>query len=240
MFCMPSVCELTNNAELKPILSFGFLPRAQIDPIDMRHKPDGEFSYIAHVMDHWSTYHVIWPLKRKTADEVASGLNERVFPYLGLPRILHSDNGRDFVKNVIRELVKDRGREDVLFINGTSRHSQSQGLVEQGNATIVRHIANKLATLGLTGDYPRAGWLPKIQYNMNTEVAGGTKTPYEVVFGQPSTTIMPGATVENEVINEEDLNFELNPAAEDTVESQDNFSIIERPTPKPRIADPAH
>ena len=51
---------------------------------------------------------------------------------------------------------------------------------------------------------------------------------------------MPGATVENEVIKEEYLNFELNPAAEDTVESQDTFSIIERQTPKPHIADPAH
>ena len=77
---------------------------------------------------------------------------------------------------------------------------------------------------------------------MNTKVAGGTKkTPYEVVFGQPPRiTIMPGATVENEVINEEDLNFELNPAAEDTVESQDTFSITDRPTPKPRKADPTH
>ena len=45
---------------------------------------------------------------------------------------------------------------------------------------------------------------------------------------------MSGATVENEVINEEDLNFELNAAAEDTVKSQ------ERPTPKPRIDDPTH
>ena len=204
MFRMPSVCEQTNNAELKPILSFGFLTRAQIDLIDMRHKPDGEFSYIAHFMDHWSTYHAF---KEEIADEVASGLNERVFPYLGLPRIIHSDNGRDFVNNVIRELVKDWGGEYVLFVNGSPRHSQSQGLVEQGNATIVRHTANKRATLGLTSDYPRAGWLPKIQYNMNTEVAGGTKkTPYEVVFGQPPrTAIMPGATVENEVINEEDL-----------------------------------
>ena len=137
--------------------------------------------------------------------------------------------------------MKDWGGEDVLFINRSLSHSQSQGLVEQGNATIMRHIANKHVTLRLTGDYLRAGWLPKIQYNMNTEIAGGTKTPYEVFFGQPPrTTIMPGETVKNEVINEEDLNFELNPAAEDTVESQDTFSVIERPTSKPRIANPAH
>ena len=96
-----------------------------------------------------------------------------------------------------------------MFVNERPHHSESQGLVEQGNATIQRHIANKKATLGLSDKYPWATWLPKIQYNMNTEVAGGTKkTPYEVVFGQPSQTIIiPGARVEDCVINEEDLNF---------------------------------
>ena len=140
-------------------------------------------------------------------------MNERVFPYLGLPRIIHSDNGREFVNRVIREVVKDWGGEDVLFVNGRPRHSQSQGLVEQGNATIERHIANKRATLELANDYPWASWLPKIQYNMNTEVAGGTKkTPYEVVFGQPPrTNIIPGAQGNDGVVNEEDLPFELNP-----------------------------
>lgn len=130
---------------------------------------------------------MIWPLKRKTAEEVASGLNEKVFPYVGLPRNLHSDNGREFVNKIVRELVKDWGCEnDVLFINGRLRYSQRQGLVEHGNATIERHIANKRATLGLIGDttYPWANWLPKIMFNMNTEVAPGIKkTPYEVVFG---------------------------------------------------------
>ena len=76
-----------------------------------------------------------------------------------------------------------------MFVNGRPRHSQSQGLVEQGNATIERHIANKKATLGLTDKYPWASWLPKIQYNLNTEVAGGTKkTSYKVVFDQPPRT----------------------------------------------------
>ena len=217
----------------------------------MRHKPDGDYSYIAHYMDHWSKFHVIWPLKRKTADEVASGLNQRVFPYLGLPRIIHSDNGREFVNRVIREVVKDWGGEDVMFVNGRPRHSQSQGLVEQGNATIERHIANKRATLELADDYPWASWLPKIQYNMNTEVAGGTKkTPYEVVFGQPPrTNIIPDAKAAEGIINKENLPFELNPDSkdneaqtethqriedDDTEQSNETLPPVSRPTPKPR------
>ena len=100
-----------------------------------------------------------------------------------------TSNGHEFINHVIREPVKDWGGDDVMFVNGRPRHSQPKGLVEQGNATIERHIANKKATLGLTDKYTWTSWLPKIQYNMNTVVAGGTKkTSYEVVFGQPPRT----------------------------------------------------
>ena len=123
--------------------------------------------------------------------------------------------------------------------------------MEQGNATIERHIANKRATLELADDYPWASWLPKIQYNMNTEVAGGTKkTPYEVVFGQPPrTNIIPDAKAADGIINEEDLPFELNPDSkdneaqtetqqriedDDTEQSNETLPPVSRPTPKPR------
>ena len=118
MFGVSSIRSSDEQSRIETNFSSGFLTRAQIDLTDMRHKPDGEYNYIAHYMDHWSKYHVIWPLKRKTADEVLAGLNERVFPYLGLPRILHSDNGREFVNKVVRGLLQDWGSDnDVLFIN---------------------------------------------------------------------------------------------------------------------------
>ena len=41
----------------------------------------------------------------KTAVEVAMGLVTRVFPYTGLPKILHSDNGREFVNELVRECL---------------------------------------------------------------------------------------------------------------------------------------
>jgi len=69
----------------------------------MRHMPD---KYIAHNIDHWSKFHVLWPLMNKSAIEVASGLVHKVFPYLGLPKILQSDNGREFVNDVIRQIPK--------------------------------------------------------------------------------------------------------------------------------------
>ena len=59
----------------------------------MRHMPDDSYNYIAHYMDHW-------PLMRKSAIimEVSVGLATKVFPYLGLPKILQSDNGKGICK----------------------------------------------------------------------------------------------------------------------------------------------
>jgi len=83
-----------------------FLERIQIDLIDMRHSPDGNFHYIAHFMDHFSKYHVLFPLQTKSASEVARLLEERVLAYFGPPKIFHSDNGREFVNQVMRALFE--------------------------------------------------------------------------------------------------------------------------------------
>lgn len=67
-------CQLkapqTTRPPLKPIVEKDFLSRVQIDLIDQRNTPDGDYNYICHVMDHFTKYHVLFPLKEKTADAV--------------------------------------------------------------------------------------------------------------------------------------------------------------------------
>lgn len=99
-----------------------FLERVQIDFIDMRHSPDGEYHYIAHFMDHFSKFHVLFPLKTKSAPEVAKLVEERVFAYFGPPKIFHSDNGSEFVNQVMKALLQSWGGQ-VTFVNGRPRHS---------------------------------------------------------------------------------------------------------------------
>ena len=79
---------------------FSVILCAQIDLIDMRHRPDGTYKWIRHYMDHWSKIHVLFPLCRKSAAEVGLNLQTHVFSYLGTPKILHSDNGREFVNEI--------------------------------------------------------------------------------------------------------------------------------------------
>ncbi|CAF0866126.1 unnamed protein product [Didymodactylos carnosus] len=51
-----------------------------------------------------------------------------LFFVFGPPRLLHSDNGREFVANVIIELKKLF--PDLVFVRGRPRHPQSQGCID--------------------------------------------------------------------------------------------------------------
>ena len=90
---------------LRPIIAQDFMERIQIDLIDMRHTPDGEFHYIGHFTDHMSKFHLLFPLKSKSASEVARLIEERVLAYVGPPHIFHSDNGREFVNQLLHSLL---------------------------------------------------------------------------------------------------------------------------------------
>ena len=66
---------------------------------------DDEYHYIAHYMDYWSKFHIIWPLMKKSATEVSMGLVTQVFPYIGVPKILQSYNGREFMNEILKEAI---------------------------------------------------------------------------------------------------------------------------------------
>ena len=98
----------------------------------------------------------------KTAVEVAMGLVTSVFPYTGLPKILHSDNGREFVNELVRECLRIWPGE-VVIVNGRPRHSQSQGLVEKGNHLVEMQLQSMTAEHDNPNSVPWAEWLLRIQ-----------------------------------------------------------------------------
>ena len=54
--------------------------------------------------------------------------------HFGVPKIIHSNNGSEFVNDVITTLVV-LWPGHAKFVNGGPGHSQSQGLVKQRNNT---------------------------------------------------------------------------------------------------------
>ena len=67
----------------------------------MRHLPHDGNKWILHVVDHWSKFQFAFPLASKSARDVASALEKWVFSVMGLPSILQSDNGHEFVNKLI-------------------------------------------------------------------------------------------------------------------------------------------
>jgi transposase InsO family protein len=169
----------------KPIISLGVMTRLQIDLIDMRTRPDKisadiVYCWILNCIDHFSKFSWAFPLKNKSANEVAVKLRELLFVF-GPPRLLHSDNGREFVANVIMELKSLF--PDLHFIRGRPRHPQSQGCIERANGVLCDALGKWMCNNNSSSwSY---GLLPVV-YGINTRKSTVTKTtPYEVMFGQP-------------------------------------------------------
>ena len=66
----------------------------------MRHLPNKENKWIMHAIDHWSKFNFAYAIESKQAVHVARVLQFHIFPYFGVPRIVHSDNGREFINKV--------------------------------------------------------------------------------------------------------------------------------------------
>lgn len=110
----------------------------------MRSSPDGAFKWIGHFMDHWSKFSILFPIERKQSALVAEELETRVFSVFGTPKILHHDNGREFVNEIVRQVLQSWPGETAI-ITGRARHPQSQGMVEQRNATVKRKLGAHMA-----------------------------------------------------------------------------------------------
>ena len=160
------------------------MTRLQIDLIDIRTRPDKVSSdlvycWILNCIDHFSKFCWTFPLRNKSAGEVAIKLRELFFTF-GPPRILHSDNGREFVSVVIIELKTLF--PDLVFIHGRPRHPQSQRCIERANGVLCDALGKWMCT------NDSSSWssaLLPVVYGINTRMSTVTKTtPYEVMFGQ--------------------------------------------------------
>ena len=122
----------------KPIISCELNDRGQVDLINYESFKDGEYCYVMHYQDHLTKYSWLRALKSKTAAEVAYNLY-LIFVDFGAPKILQSDNGREFVAEIIKSMKILY--PDMLIVHGSPRHPQSQGSNERGNYEIKKILS---------------------------------------------------------------------------------------------------
>ena len=78
-----------------------------------------------------SLYPIFMGLPTYHKAKYVAGFLLSIFTQFGAPTILQSDNGKEFMASIIKEIVALW--PSTKIINGRPRHPQSQGLIEKGN-----------------------------------------------------------------------------------------------------------
>jgi transposase InsO family protein len=147
--------------------------------IDLMHmiKSTDNKNYILTVVDVFTGFVMLRALPDCSAATVARELWD-IFCIIGIPKILQSDNGSEFVNEIIRWLCTHRGIAHRVI---TSWHPESDGKVERSNGTI-RQTINKMVK-GVHVHWPL--YLAFVQLCINTKVHELTlSTPFALMFGR--------------------------------------------------------
>jgi transposase InsO family protein len=141
-------------------------------------KDDDGYEYIAVMEDLFTRFVLLVPLKSKTAAEVTRALMQWAGLF-GPPRVLLSDQGREFVSLMVKELLAMMGTTEEYTRAGDHRQN---GIVERSMREVNRHLLAIVQTLN-----KRASWheaVPVVQYIMNGSRTTATGiAPAELMFG---------------------------------------------------------
>ena len=147
------------------------------------------YLYVLVVVDVATRYVVLRPLRSKTALEAAETLATVITEY-GAPRIIQSDNGREFRNQVVRALAVVCGM-DHRFVQ--PYHPRANGLSEAA-VKVVKALLFKL----LQDDFER--WhsrLHAVQYALNNRVMLRTgMKPFTLFFGREPNSFADYAEAE--------------------------------------------
>lgn len=130
------------------------------------------------VTDHFTRYAQAFPTKDQRAPTVAKVLMEKFFVHYGLPKRIHSDQGRDFESRLVGQLLRSLG---IQKTRTTPYHPQGDAQPERFNRTLL----NMLGTLSVR---EKQSWSRQVAtlvhaYN-STENDSTGYSPYRLMFGR--------------------------------------------------------
>lgn len=160
--------------------------------------------YILVIKDFLSKYVWLTPLQDKTKEEVALAFVNDFICQAGIPNMVVSDKGNEFVNKIMKEVARIL---NILKISTTPYNPRADGFVENHNKTLKDQLYHYIDTLH------QKDWdiyLPVIQLMYNTTVSLSTGyTPMLLMTGReakmPSHEFVEDRSifVENEVIDSE-------------------------------------
>jgi len=135
--------SIKEKTDMTPVISTEPWSHLQIDLIDFHEFTDVNdgYAWLLTCVCTFSKFLLAVPMKNKEAATVANHLAKDVFKILGPPRILQSDNGKEFTAEIIKNVCSTL---NITIKHGRPRHPQSQGQVERLNQTIGRGFTKLL------------------------------------------------------------------------------------------------
>ena len=150
----------------------------QIDTsVHLPASPDG-YTALLVCIDVFTGFVVLKPLKSTTAEIVARKL-WKIFSLIGFPKILQSDNGSEFINDVLAALVKITGIER-RFIS--PYNPRADGKVERSIGTVMLIIKKLLH--GTNIHWPLFVSFAQLTFNSKVSSLTGS-TPFALMFGRP-------------------------------------------------------
>lgn len=150
--------------------------KVQIDIVGpLPETPSGN-KYILTIQDNFSKYSDAIPLLTIDSVSVAYALAEEFISRYGCPRAIHTDQGSNFISNIMKTFCKIFKIEK---ITSTAFHPQSLGSLERSHHSLVEY----LKTFSDKKSWDQ--WLRYAVFSYNTSIHESTGyAPYTLVFGR--------------------------------------------------------
>nr|CAD2201248.1 unnamed protein product [Meloidogyne enterolobii] len=134
------------------------------------------YKYIFTVVDSFSKWLVAVPMENQTALTVSQAFTNNFITKFGCPRVVVSDNGKQFISNIFKDITKLYGFK---HNKTTIYHPQSNGMAERLNRVIGDMLASYVNQKGNNWAY----FLQSVVFAYNTSIQASIKqSPYFVLF----------------------------------------------------------
>ena len=164
------------------LASYSPMERVSIDTIGPLPSDDRGNCYIIVIIDNFSRFVELYPVPNAGAEYAATTLVSHIGRY-GAPAHLHSDGGKQFVNNILAELILLVGTEHVVT---TAYSHEENGLVERANKEVMRYLRALLFDKNIYTEW--ATYLPLVQRIINSEVHSSTGvSPAQIIYGNALT-----------------------------------------------------